>query len=164
MFYKISDQFSEFSRETIIETPAVLVQKIDNFVDTVTGPGLCYCSLKANPRHIFISSSGRESSRGGSSNCGRRGSCSSSVATTTKMAYWTVCLIRQFRCKVCTRLHHFRFDFAKFSGEGLTKPSPTILSRDTPSIRAPPLKSRALRALDSCFALSLPAVLGNWSQ
>ena len=45
-----------FSRETIIVTAAVRVQKIDNFVDTVTGPGLedigYVCNPKVNPRPI----------------------------------------------------------------------------------------------------------------
>ena len=47
------------------------------------------------------------------------------------------CKIRQFRCKVFTRLHHFRIDFAKFSREGLAGPSP-LLSPVLPSIRASP--------------------------
>ena len=40
------------------------------------------------------------------------------------------CKIRQFRCKVCTRLHHSIIDFAKTnSGEGLAGPLPNFLPR-----------------------------------
>ena len=52
--------------------------------------------------------------------------------------------------------------FQKFSGEGLTEPPPQTpppaFSRASPSVRASPSNSRALRALDSGFALNTRAL------
>ena len=52
--------------------------------------------------------------------------------------------------------------FQKFSGEGLTEPPPQTpppaFSRASPSVWASPLNSRALRALDSGFALDTRAL------
>ena len=71
------------------------------------------------------------------------------------------CKIRQFRCKVFTRLHHFRIDFANIFWEGLPGP---LLKPIFHSCLGFYLDSgfainfRALRALDSGSAINSQAV------
>ena len=99
---------------------------------------------KGQPSSYFISTSGRKSSQGssGRSNCGRRGSCSSIVATTTKLHIKQCALSGNFGVKYAPDCTISDLILQKFSREGLTEPSPDpsppILSRDTPSIRASP--------------------------
>ena len=131
------------------------------------GPVLCYRSLKANPRPISPAAA-KTGEAAAAAVIGTGGSFSSSVTTTKWQIKQSACMIRQFRCKVCTRLHQFRFDFSKNFWGGVHRtpspdPSPDLVSGYA-LVSGFALKTRALRTLDSGFSLSLHAVLGNRSR
>ena len=85
------------------------------------------------------------------------------ILVAVRVGILNYCKIRQFRCKVCTRLHHSIIDFAKTNtGEGLAGPLPNFLPALVSGFALDSvfalLNFQAFRALDSGVAM-MPSIL-----